>query len=291
MGGRLVGRSLPRREDVPLLRGETRFIADLAEPMLDNAAHVVFVRSPHAHARIVSIDLHDAETAHGVLDVVTASDHEVVPRHSVFPQYYDAVFAMPLLAEDIARYVGQPVAAVVAETVADAVDAAELVEVEYEPLSAVIDVNDAVSDRTVLFPRGSGARLKAPIESDYSGTNVCLRHVETHPTRNIPTGPVVVNIRVENPRQLPTPIEPLGQACAWTDDGELHIWAATQRPHGFREQLADLYELDESTIHVTAPEGVGGAFGGKVSRLPRGARSADAGSADRKATSLAPNLI
>jgi len=70
IGGRFVGTSLRRREDVTLLRGETRFIADLDDPILDNAAHVVFVRSPHAHARIVSIDVHHAAAAHGVLDVV-----------------------------------------------------------------------------------------------------------------------------------------------------------------------------------------------------------------------------
>ncbi|NNC79558.1 MAG: xanthine dehydrogenase family protein molybdopterin-binding subunit [Acidimicrobiales bacterium] len=264
---RWVGQRLTRAEDVGYLRGETPFIADLRHPLLEDVAHVSFVRSPFAHAHITNIDVSEAMAAPGVLDVVTASDHEIIPTHSVFPEYFDAIFAMPLLAEGRARYVGQPVVAIVADSEAAAVDAAELVIVDYEPLPAVMDLREAASNATLIYPVGSGARARTPSSIEAPGTNVAMEHLHPH-TPAAFEAPVVLSQNFVNPRQLPTPIEPYGEACAWDSDGSLHVWAATQRPHGFRTQLADYYGVAESKIHVTAPEGVGGGFGGKVSRTP-----------------------
>ncbi|MGI9607137.1 MAG: xanthine dehydrogenase family protein molybdopterin-binding subunit [Acidimicrobiales bacterium] len=261
---RFVGRSVASPADVGLLRGDARFIADLDDPVLAGAAHVVFVRSPFAHATLTSVDVSEARRAPGVVGVIAASDHQVFPRHSVFPQYFDATYAMPILAEGKVRYAGEPVAAVIAETHEQAVDAAELVEVDYDPLPAVIDPNDALADHVLLFGPGAAVRRKSPHGPDAPTSNTVMVHDTPHDASAF-EHEVVVRQRFWNPRQVPTPIETHGQACAWDEVGDLHVFASTQRPHGFREQLGDLYDLDLHRIHVTAPA-VGGGFGGKVSR-------------------------
>ena len=266
-----VGQSVFRPEDPELLRGERPFVADLSNEFLrdefgeSTIAEVVFVRSPFAHARIGAVFVAEAKRAPGVLAVVSSADHDVVPAGSVIPEFYDARYAMPILAEGTVRYVGEPVVAVVAETVAQAVDASELVEVEWEPLEAVIDVNDALADTTVLFDATNRARSRG-VDGGGQPTNLVLAGGAEHEPSEF-MDEIDLTRRFWNPRQLPTPIEPHAQLTTWDAAGHLHVWAATQRPHGFRDQLADVYQLDPSTIHVTAPA-VGGGFGGKVSRTP-----------------------
>ena len=266
-----VGQSVLCPEDPGLLRGERAFTADFDHELLRDAdgestvTEVVFVRSPFAHARIRSVSVAEAERSPGVLAVVTAADHSVVPAGSVLPDFYDARYAMPILAEGTVRYVGEPVVAVVAETVAQAIDASEMVEVEWEPLEVVIDVNDALTDTTVLFDATNRARSRG-LDGGFQPTNVVLAGGDEHePSRFM--AEVDLKRRFWNPRQLPTPIEPYAQVTTWDAAGHLHVWAATQRPHGFRDQLADVYQLDPAMVHVTAPA-VGGGFGGKVSRSP-----------------------
>lgn len=265
--GLYVGTSVGRIEDEGFLRGATEFAADIALPELvaqgRSMAEVVFVRTPYAHADIVSIDVADARKADGVVAVLSSVDHEVRPYGSVFPEFFAARFAMPILAEGTVRYVGEPVVAVVAETRAQAIDAAELVEIDYEPRPAVIDVNTALASDTVLFTKDRRARTRL---ADAGGpdTNVVHVHECAHDAARF-VADVVVTERMWNPRQLPAPMETHVQLTAWDDDNHLHIWATTQRPHGFRDQLADVFELDADTIHVHCPA-VGGGFGGKVSR-------------------------
>lgn len=225
-------------------------------------AHVAFVRSPFAHAKILSIDTGDAAAFDGVLAVVTADDHDVRPVGSMVPEMCSPRYAMPLLAEHVARYAGEPVVAVVAETYAQAVDSAEQVFVDWEPLEAVVDVASALGDDVVLFPDGSLPRVRSSIEGS-SPTNVVVELDAPHDESAF-SGAVDVVGSFWNPRQLPAPIEPCAQVCVWAD-GHLHVWAATQRPHGFRDTLASLYQVDPAHVHVTAPA-VGGGFGGKVSR-------------------------
>ena len=258
-----VGRSVGRPEDPSFLQGAAEFIADLGD--LGAVLDVVFVRSPFAHARLLSVDVEASRAQPGVHAVVTAADHEIFPEGSVFPQYFDSAYAMPILAEGKVRYAGEPVAAVIADTVELAVDAAEFVEVDYEPLVGVIDVDHALSDESVIFETGGGVRLRGGAPGPGGGTNTVLVHEHAHDAAAFDAD-VVVRERFWNPRQLPTPMEPYGQICAWHGD-ELHIWASTQRPHGFRGDLAALYELSPEKIHVRTPA-VGGGFGGKVSRTP-----------------------
>jgi len=270
---RLVGRSLPRPEDPLLLRGAAKFIADFEHPLLENAAHVVFIRSTMGHARLLSVSVDAARDADGVVAVITADDHDVIPSGSILPAFYGPRFTSPVLAEKKVRYVGEPIAAVVAETVAQAMDAAELVEVDYDPLDAVTDLEDALSDRVVLFSDEDAARHRGDNNDGRAAanpptpTNTVLRHDVPHDPLRFEAA-VNVAQRFFNPRQSPAPIETHGQACAWTADGHLHVWAATQRPHGFREHLCNLFQMPSDHVHVTAPRFVGGGFGGKVSRTP-----------------------
>lgn len=268
-----IGQSVARPEDDGLLRGDAKFIAEFDDRLLADCLVVVFVRSTVAHGHLISIDADEARRAPGVHAVVTAFDHDVIPAGSVSPDWYPPMFAMPLLAEKKVRYVGEPVAAVVAQSTAFAVDAAELVTVDIDPLPAVIDVNDAMRDHVLLFTEADASRVQDGAIAHGRATelpmpsNIVMRHEVPHDEAPFAAADVVIRERFWNPRQSPAPIETLGQACAWSD-GHLHIWSNTQRPHGFRDQLVAHYRLPEDHIHITAPPAVGGAFGGKVSRTP-----------------------
>ncbi|MFT7473983.1 MAG: carbon-monoxide dehydrogenase large subunit [Verrucomicrobiales bacterium] len=262
-----VGTSVERAEDPALLRGELAFSADLSIPEAIAAGRgmteAIFVRSPFAHARILSVDIEEARHAAGVVAVLTADDHDVRPYGSVFPEFFDARYAMPILAEGTVRFVGEPVVVVVAETRAQALDAAELVVIDWEPLDAVIDVHDSLNGPTHLFTDDHRARTRTTGAGGET-TNVVHELQVEHDRAAFETD-VVVDHTFWNPRQLPTPMETHVQVTAWDAKNHVHIWASIQRPHGFRDQIADVFELDPSTIHVHAP-GVGGAFGGKVGR-------------------------
>ena len=127
----------------------------------------------------------------------------------------------------------------------------------------MVDVHDALNGSTFLFSDEHRARTREPGAGGPS-TNVVHELVAGHEPAAFDAD-VVVDQEMWNPRQLPSPIETHVQLTAWDAHGHLHIWATTQRPHGFRDQLADVFELDPATIHVHAPA-VGGGFGGKVSR-------------------------
>ena len=243
-----VGQSLRRREDLTLVRGGGRFVADLtpAELGIDTApCHVTFVRSPFAHAELGTIDAAEALAMPGVLAVVTAQDISdlVVPRfHPAFPEGV----AQPLLADGRVRFVGQAVAAVVAATREQAVDAAELVEVAYERLAAVLDPDAALSGEVLLF--------------DHLDTNVVFGG-EPMPAQMIERE-VMISQRLVSPRQSAAPIETRGAVALWRSD-ELYVWSSTQRPHGLRDSICAVHELDQVTVHVVAGPNVGGGFGGK----------------------------
>ncbi len=288
-----VGRPLPSPSAQRFVTGAASFGADLGpdELRVDGAQRtwVVFVRSPMAHATVSAIDTSAAIAAPGVVGVFTAADVDVFPAGGFAPGI-GSIFAQPLLAESRVRYVGEPVAAVVAESAPAAVDAAELVVVDLEPLPAVIDLDDALAGSTLLFDGSTMPRLQpgAP-EPEPTGSNVVLTvgptgsdgTVDGSPVDSSPIdgAPVVVSLQAMNPRMSPAPIEARSMTCWWSpvgsptaagsaDGGDqpvLTVWASTQRPHGARNELAKLYELDPESIVVIAPD-VGGGFGGKNSR-------------------------
>ena len=233
----MIGQPLRRREDLPLMRGAGRYVDDLAPPGL---AHVVFVRSYHARASIVGVRA--PSSAPGLLRVFTAADltGRARPMRVTAPDGAEvADEPHPILAADEVRYAGQPVAAVVAESRAQAVDAAELVEVEYEPLEAVVDPGEA-PETLMRWERSVG---------DVDGALAAAAHR--------------VKARHRIPRLVAAPIEPRGVLAAYDDAGDLlTVWASAQDPHRPLSQLAHALDRPPERIRVVIPD-VGGAFGSK----------------------------
>ena len=154
----MFGTPVRRREDPALLRGLGRYVADLDIP---GSLCVSYLISTAAHARLVSLDTSAGRSAEGVVDVVTAEDVELGPLPLINPNF-PAAMARPLLASGTVRFVGEVVAAVVAETAETAAQALELIEVEFEPLPVVIDPTEALSDTVLLYPEyGSNVVARA----------------------------------------------------------------------------------------------------------------------------------
>jgi carbon-monoxide dehydrogenase large subunit len=251
----LIGKSLPRQEDPRLLRGQGAYVSDLALPGL---LHLAVLRSPHAHARIRAVDLAAAAGSPGVAMALGAGDvagfgelpvltHPPGQRHTGFP----------ILPSDTVHYVGQPVAAVVAESRYGAEDALERIAVEYEPLRAVTDPDQALAAHA---PR---------LHAGWPDNVAVARDIATgDPEGVFASAHAVVEATFTMPRQTAAPLEGRG-ACASFDGatGELTVWASSQAPHLFRTVLASMLGLDESGIRVIVPD-VGGGFGVKLHYHP-----------------------
>ncbi|MFC4784929.1 xanthine dehydrogenase family protein molybdopterin-binding subunit [Nocardioides sp. MAHUQ-72] len=248
MPGSLLGNVVPRVEDPDLLRGRSTFVDN---QRVEGTAHAVFVRSPFAHARVTGIDTSLAEAAPGVLAVHTGATIGDRP----VPAFADVNKAVTrtALATDEVRYVGDPVALVVAETRAQAVDAAELVDVDYDELPVVVDMEAALAP-------------DAPVQFASLGTNVAASRAEQDPSDPLAGAQHVVRLRVENQRIATAPMEGHAILAQPTDDG-LTVWVATQQPHLSRDLIARWTGLDKAQVRVIAPH-VGGAFGGKAGITP-----------------------
>lgn len=243
-------RVLRAAEDPRFLTGGDRYIDNLPLP---GAAHVAYVTSPVPHARITGIDTSAARGAAGVVDVVTAADIDLEPQRTSNPRVPE-VMGRPLLATDTVRFVGELVAAVVAETAVQAIDAAEMVVVDYEPRPAVADVDAARrADAPRLF---TGTESNVALHAPFRGTDDFFAGCD-----------VVVRERLVNQRMAVTPMEPRAGAMWWDDDGRLHAWSSTQGAHGTRNGLATAFGLEPEAVHVIAPD-VGGGFGGKTGTYP-----------------------
>ena len=246
-----MGNAVLRREDPDLLTGAARYVGDMDPP---STVHVAFVRSVMAHARIDSVDTEAARSAPGVLGVWTSADVPIAPQH-LFIMLPPELARMPLA--DKARYVGDPIAAVVAESRAAAIDAAELVEVDYDPLPAVTDPFDALEP-------------DAPVVIETHGSNRAIVF-STEAAPEAMTGhDLLVAGRFVNHRMSGAPIEP-SAALAAPGDGEqgdgVTLWCTTQRPHEVRDQVAAALEAPPDQVRVIAPA-VGGGFGPKAVVYP-----------------------
>ncbi len=244
----ILGNRVVRREDPAFLTGRATYVDDL-KPV--GAAHLVYARSILAHARITAIDVEEAAAAPGVLAVFTADDlGELGPVPHVLPMFPDAM-ARSFVADGVVRHVGQPVVAVVAETREQAVDAAELVVIDYEPLDVVVDPEAAATDEVLLFP-------------DH-GTNVVLR-TESDGRADFDGCDVVVGERIVNQRLTGAPIEARTGAAWWEGDRLVH-YSACQGAHPTRDLLARIYGLEPEQVRVVVPD-VGGGFGAKSRTYP-----------------------
>ena len=248
-----VGTSVKRKEDASLLRGQGTFIDNMTLPA---TAYMVVVRSPYPRARIASVNVDAARAAEGVVAAFSGADLAEdwkgglpcawpVTEDIKTPAHYP-------LAVGEARYQGDPVAVVVAESRALAKDAAELVEVDYEPLPSNADVEKALADG-------------APLVHEDFGTNECyVWKLETDGVQAaIDAADVVVTRRYFQPRLIPNAIEPRGVLAQVGPAGEVTLWSATQTPHITRFALQLVLGIPESKIRVIAPD-VGGGFGSKL---------------------------
>ncbi|HEY1278228.1 MAG TPA: xanthine dehydrogenase family protein molybdopterin-binding subunit [Acidimicrobiales bacterium] len=241
----ILGNRVVRTEDPRLLTVGGTYVSDVP---LDGAAHVTYVRSPMAHARITGIDVSDAREAPGVLAVVTGADLQLPPYPLDFP-FLPATMPRPFLATDVVRYVGEPIVAIVTEERAQGADAADLVLVDYEPLPVVVDPDAALSGEVLLFPE-TGTNESAAIPDD--GTQIDWSECE-----------VVVRETLTNQRVAPSPLEVRATAARWDGDGRLTYWAASQGAHPLRDLLANVYGLEPAQVRVVVPD-VGGGFGAKL---------------------------
>lgn len=251
----LVGRRLRRQEDPRLVTGRGAYVTDLALP---GTLHMALLRSPHAHARIAHVEIDRARRVPGVVTVFTA-DHlrDVGPLPVLAHPPGQRQTGFPVLPGDRARYVGQPVAAVIAETPYAAQDGVEALDVTYEPLPVVADVAQATAPGA---PR---------LYDDWPDNVVVSREIGSgDPDAVLATAPMVVEARFTMPRQTGAPMEGRATCARFDGDaGELTVWASSQAPHLFRTVLAGVLGLDEERIRVIVPD-VGGGFGVKLHYYP-----------------------
>ncbi len=242
----ILGNEVQRVEDRRFLTGHGTYVGNLQR---EGMAHVEFVRSPLAHGRITELDIEEAKAMPGVLDVVVAADlaSNVMPAGLV-PM--PPTLARPILAADVVRFVGEPIVAIVAETVAQAVDAAEMVIVDYEPLDAVVDLVAALTDEVLIHPE--------------HGSNVAMA---SEPMSTDPIdAEVVVSHRILNQRVAPCPLEPRVSAAWWEGD-RLVQQISCQGTHVAQRMYADYHGLPVERVHAIVPD-VGGGFGAKGTPFP-----------------------
>jgi len=255
------GRAVPRIEDEGLLKGQGRFTDDVQAA---GQLRVAFVRSPYPHARILSIDATAAQAMPGVALIATGADLlkarvKPLPVNVTFKRADGAPgvsHPRSVLANDTVRFVGEPVAIVVAETLEQARDAAEAVMVDYDPLPAVVDVHEAVQGQALLHedaPDNIAAESRYGDAAKVDAAFAKAAHV--------------VDLSLTNQRVAALSLEPRAVLAWVADDGRLTLQMSTQMPSGVRTTLSDALGLRPEQIRVTVGD-VGGGFGMKTGAYP-----------------------
>jgi carbon-monoxide dehydrogenase large subunit len=249
--GKVFGLSVKPREHLPLLQGAGRYLDDITRPGL---VHLGVVRSPHAHARVISIDATEARALPGVLGVFGPAElPEVtrpIPPHLPFRSDVRP-FEQCALALGKARYVGEPVGVVVVDTADRLADAIDAVRVRYEPLAAVASTLEALKTTARLYD--TWADNVASVSTDGVGD------VEA----GMAAADLVVAHELRHARNSAMPMEPRGVIAYHDEAGVLVVYSSTQTTYLVREAIAAVLGLDVERIRVIAPD-VGGAFGAKA---------------------------
>lgn len=233
-----MGRALRRREDLRLITGQGTFVDDLAP---EGCLYLEFVRSQFGHGKILEIDLEQARQADGVVAAFSSADLGELGDAAINLLIPNVVPArLRVLASEVVEAVGQPVAAIIATSVAAARDAAQLVAVDVDPLPVA-----AGEDRPAVLSHEWQS-------GDVAGAFAGAAHV--------------VSVTVEHSLLSPMALEPRAALATWEDE-QLTVWLATQTPHRAREDIARMLALPLAQVRVIAPD-VGGAFGGKASVYP-----------------------
>lgn len=250
--GSILGTRVLRVEDPGFLTRGAVYTDDLVDERLAGAVHATFVRSPVAHARITAIDPSGAVGVPGVVAVLTADDLAGAPPQQPAMRAYPGAMAQPLLARDVVRYVGEPVAVVLTEDRWSGEDAAELVAVDYEPLPVVVDPREALAGDVLLFPdAGSNVALgrEAAGEDPFAGCEV------------------VVTREIVNQRVAVAPLEVRAAAAAQDDAGRLTVWLPNQGAQISKTVLGTMLGVADADLRIVTPD-VGGAFGAKFGADP-----------------------
>ncbi len=246
--GSILGHAVRRREDPRLVTGTGRYVDDI-QPA--KCLHVAFVRSTLAHAAIRTIDVEAATAAPGVVAVLTAADLGL-PARVGFPMV-PAPLARPPLAVEHVRFVGEPVALVIAESPGEAEDAAQLVGLDLEPLDVVVDANAA---------RRAGSALLFPAH----GSNVANHIASRAESDVLADAEVTIRGRFVNQRLAPVPME--SEAILVVPEaGRLLVWATSQAPFGLRAAMASSLGMGPDEIRVVVGD-MGGGFGAKAGARP-----------------------
>lgn len=249
----MIGERIKRREDPRLVRGLASYTDDMK---MYGMLHAAFVRSDFPAGRIVRIDTAKARQRPGVVAVYTYADMKGqvgrAPCTAILPGMNDA--ERPLLADDRVRFVGEPLAVVIAEDRYVARDAALEVEVEIDPAPAVVDLEAALEEG-------------APLVHEALGTNVCWHmpaSEDEEVERLFREADGTLSLRLVNHRVAPVPMEGRAVLAHWEEGpGKLTVWTSTQTPHGAKQQIAVGLGLSPVKVRVVAPE-VGGGFGCKI---------------------------
>ncbi len=245
----ILGHPVLRREDPRFLTGQGAFVANLVPP---DAAHVAYVTATEPHARLVSVDTQAAAAAPGVVGVFTAADvdADVLAYPPPFPGMNEQM-ARTMLAREVVRYVGEPVAAVVADDAGQAADAVELVAVEYEPLPSLADMEASLRGEVTLFEEVDDQTVFSCAAGERPDFSRCE---------------VVVRARFRNQRMSAAPIEPRTGFSYWEGERLIHH-TATQGSHNVKDALVSIFGLDPDQVLVITPD-VGGSFGAKFRCYP-----------------------
>ncbi|GAA2558187.1 xanthine dehydrogenase family protein molybdopterin-binding subunit [Pseudonocardia hydrocarbonoxydans] len=248
-----MGTRVVRREDPLFLSRGATYTDDLTDERLTGALHLTLVRSPLAHARITAIDVEEARSAPGVVAVITGAEIDLAP--ALLFGGANKGMVRSWLPTDKVRFVGEPVVAVLTEEAYQGQDAADLVEIDYDPLPAVIDLKAAASDEVLLFEEvgtntSNGFGLKD--EFDEHLFDDCE---------------VVVTKEIVNQRLAAASLETRAASAVWGEDGRLTLWCSTQAAQSARDEVAGWLGVDAAQVHVITPD-VGGGFGAKIGADP-----------------------
>jgi carbon-monoxide dehydrogenase large subunit len=252
-GTSILGTRVLRTEDPAFLTRGAVYTEDVQDERLAGACYVHFARSTVAHAKITNIDVSAVRDAEGVIAVYTAADLAAGGLKPVKPMAPSMNQAMlqTLLASDTVRYVGEPVAAVVTEQVYQGEDAIELVDIDYDFLPAVVNMNDALAGETGLLFDGAESNV------------VCTFGDASKADPHLFDGcEVVTSEVVQNTRVAPAPMESRGAAAVWGDDGRLTAWIPNQGAQGTKGALVGALGVTPDVVRIITPD-VGGGFGAK----------------------------
>ena len=248
----MFGKAIKRKEDPRFITGRGSYVDDLHLPDMQT---VVFVRSPYAHAKITKIDTSAAEKHPGVMKIYTGKDFGQIPvptgvnlpnSNQVSPMY-------PVMATDVVRHTGEIVATVVASDAGTARDAAQLVQVDYEPLGVAVDAEKATQAGAPQVHADAANNIAFTWKLGGGDVNAAFGQAE-----------VVVKQRLVNQRLIPNAIEPRAVAGRYDrGTGEITLWDTDQNPHIIRLLICLVTGLPENKLRVIAPD-VGGGFGSKI---------------------------